>query len=113
MPVAFGTIPMAVRRVEGGTLRVGNSRVSLDSVVYAFDRGEDAAETQRNFDTLSLAEIHAAIAYYLDNKEKVDRYLARRDAEFEKARAETHEANRELIDKILARKNGLDPNWTK
>jgi hypothetical protein len=33
-------------------------------------------EIQRNFDTLSLAEIHAAIAYYLHNKEAVDRYIA-------------------------------------
>ena len=94
-------------------MRVGNSRISLDSVVYAFNRGEDATEIQRNFDTLSLAEIHAAIAYYLHNKAKIDKYLIKREIEFEKARAESHEANRELIEKIKARKNGLDPNWNK
>lgn len=113
MAVTFGTLPRIVRRVEGGTLRIGSTRVSLDSVVYAYNRGEDAAQIQYAFDTLSLAEIHAAIAYYLHNKEKVDKYLAKREIEFEKARAESHEANRELIEKIKARKNGLDPNWNK
>jgi uncharacterized protein (DUF433 family) len=58
-----------------GVLRVGNTRVSLDSVVYGFNRGEDAAEIQRNFDALSLAEVHAAIAYYLHNKAEVEQYL--------------------------------------
>lgn len=113
MAVSFGTIPKVVRRVEGGTLRVGNSRVSLDSVVYAFNRGENAAQIQYSFDSLSLADIHAAIAYYLHNKAKVDKYLAKREIEFEKARAESHETNRELIGKIKARKNGLDPDWNK
>jgi uncharacterized protein (DUF433 family) len=105
MAITFGTIPKVVRRVQGGTLRVGNTRVSLDSVVYAFNRGEDAVEIQRNFDTLSLAEIHAAIAYYLHNKEKVDKYLAKRASDFEKRRAESRlhpdHISREML---LARK---------
>ena len=111
MSVTFGTLSKVVRRVEGGTLRVGNSRVSLDSVVYAFNRGEDATQIQENFETLSLAEIHAAIAYYLSNREKIDKYLAKRRIEFEKARAESHEINRDLIEKIKARQN--DPDWNK
>lgn len=86
MATTFGTLPKIVRRVEGGTLRIGNTRVSLDSVVYAYNRGEGAIEIQRAFDTLSLADIHAAIAYYLHNREKVDKYLAKRVADFERDR---------------------------
>ncbi len=109
------TIPKPVRVDKGGGLKVGNTRVSLDSVVYAFNRGEDASEIQRNFDTLSLAEVHAAIAYYLHNKAKVDAYLEEQLIEFNRVRAE-HEAEyppkitREIL---LARKNGEDPNWPK
>jgi uncharacterized protein (DUF433 family) len=107
MATTFGTLPRIVRRVEGGTLRVGNTRVSLDSVVYAYNRGEDAAEIQRAFDTLSLADIHAAIAYYLHNREKVDRYLAKRAAEFEKSRAEDRARPDHITrEMLLARKNG-------
>jgi len=94
-----------------GVLRVGNTRVSLDSVVYGFNRGEDAATIQRNFDTLSLAEVHGAISYYLHNKEKVDVYLAEQENEFERMRAEHEEKYSPKITRemLLARKN--DPNW--
>lgn len=115
MASVVGTIPKPVRLDEGGGLKVGKTRVSLDSVVYAFNRGEDAVEIQRNFDTLSLAEIHSAIAYYLHNKAKVDAYLERQLVRFDKMKAE-HEAKyppnitREML---LARKNGEDPNWPK
>jgi uncharacterized protein (DUF433 family) len=106
MAVTFGTLPKIVRRVEGGALRIGRTRVSLDSVVYAFNRGESAEEIQRDFDTLRLADIHAAIAYYLHNKEQVDKYLAEREAEYEKHRerdrARPDHLSREVL---LARKN--------
>jgi uncharacterized protein (DUF433 family) len=115
MAVTVETFPTAVRVDEGGGLKVANSRVSLDSVVYAFNRGEDAAEIQRNFDTLTLAEVHAAISYYLHYKAKVDKYLEEQDALFERLRAE-HEAmfpNRLTREMLLARKNGEDPNWPR
>ncbi len=115
MIATVDTIPKPVRVDEGGGLKVGNTRVSLDSVVYAFNRGEDAVEIQNNFDTLSLAEVHAAIAYYLHNRKKVDQYLEFRRMEFERLRAENHaqEPNRLMREKILARKNGIDPDWKK
>lgn len=115
MAVTVETFPTAVRVDEGGGLKVANSRVSLDSVVYAFNRGEDAAEIQRNFDTLTLAEVHAAISYYLHYKAKVDKYLEEQDALFERLRAESNARPevRQMRDKIYARKNGLDPNWNK
>jgi uncharacterized protein (DUF433 family) len=114
MATTVGTIPKPVRSVEGGTLRVGNTRVSLDSVVYAFNRGENAAEIQSAFDTLSLAEIHGAISYYLHNKSAVDKYLERRRLEFEKLRAQDHarpdHISREML---LARKKDSDKTGRK
>ena len=115
MASIVGTIPKPVRVDEGGGLKVGNTRVSLDSVVYSFNQGEDASEIQRNFDTLTLAEVHAAIAYYLHNKEKVDAYLVKQEIEYEKMRAEHHAKNPARITRemLLARLNGEDPNWKK
>ena len=115
MASVIDTIPKPVRLAEGGVLKVGDTRVSLDSVVYAFNRGEDAAEIQRNFDTLTLAEVHAAIAYYLHNKAAVDEYLRQGEIEFERRRAENRANNPNHLTReiLLARKNGLDPNWKK
>jgi uncharacterized protein (DUF433 family) len=112
MSSVIGTIPKPVRLVEGGTLRVGNSRVSLDSVIYAFNRGENVAEIQHSFDTLTLAEIHGAISYYLHNKAEVDKYLERRELDFEKRRAEDRARPDHITrEMLLARKN--DPNWNE
>src|SRR5438552_10845510 len=79
MPTVIGTIPNAVRLDEGGALKVGDTRVSLDAVVYAFNNGADAAEIQRDYDSMSLAEVHAAIAYYLHNIAKIDSYIAKQE----------------------------------
>lgn len=115
MATTVGTIPKPVRMDSYGVLRVGRTRVSLDSIVYDFRRGASAAEIQHDFDTLTLAEIHSAIAYYLHNQEKVDAYLVEQEIEDERMRKE-HETKyppkitREML---LARKNGEDPNWNK
>lgn len=113
MATTVGTIPKPVRMDSYGVLRVGRTRVSLDSVVYDFKRGADAAEIQRDFDTLSLAEVHAAIAYYLHNRDEVEAYLVEQEIEFEEARKriERDFPPRVTREMLLARKNGEDPNW--
>lgn len=114
MATTVGAIPKPVRSVEG-VLKVGDTRVSLDTVVFHFNKGATAAEIQDQYDSMSLAQVHAAIAYYLHNKAEVDAYLARHEADRERFWKD-HEAKyppkitREIL---LARKNGTDPNWKK
>jgi uncharacterized protein (DUF433 family) len=60
--------------------RVGNyyitgTRVSLDSVVYAFLRGDSPETICQNFELLRLEEVYGAIAYYLANQADIDAYL--------------------------------------
>jgi uncharacterized protein (DUF433 family) len=43
---------------------------------------------QDNYPALSLAEIHAALAYYYDNKELIDAQITRANEEYEGVRAE-------------------------
>src|SRR4051812_4406274 len=64
-----------------GTIRVGNTRVSLDVVVAAFQSGASAEEIVQWFPTLDLGDVYAAIAYYLHNKDAVDAYLAEQERE--------------------------------
>jgi len=78
------TVPL--RLDDSGTLRVGNTRVTLDVVVGVYTRGETAEYIAENFDTLELADVHAVIAYYLRHRDEVDAYLAERDARAEEAR---------------------------
>lgn len=59
-----------------GNYYVSGTRVSLDSLVHAFHRGESAETICQSFEVLQLEEVYGAIAYYLANQAAVDAYLA-------------------------------------
>jgi uncharacterized protein (DUF433 family) len=48
------------------------TRISLDSIVYAFRRGESPETICQNFELLDLEEVYGAIAYYLGNQVMID-----------------------------------------
>lgn len=73
--------PLPLRQDEHGTIRVGNTRVTLELVIHAHEGGATAEEIARRFDTLEAADVHAVIAYFLRHRREVDDYLARREAE--------------------------------
>lgn len=71
----------ALRIAEGGAVRVGTSRVSFDLVVEQYENGMTAEEIAAAYDTLALADVYAAIAYYLRHRQEVRGYLTRRQGE--------------------------------
>ena len=79
---------------EDGSIRIGSSRVTLDSVVREFTGGATAEQIQDDFPTLSLREIYGAIAYYLEHEDRVEEYLQRRDQEAVQVRRETEDRPR-------------------
>jgi uncharacterized protein (DUF433 family) len=72
---------------EGGVVRVGKSRVSLDLVIEQYESGMMPEEMVRAYDTLVLADVHAVIAYYLRHRDEARVYLKRRAEEAEALRA--------------------------
>src|ERR1700752_1862912 len=66
---------------EGGAVRVGKSRISLDSIVEQYENGMTPEDIVRAQDTLVLADVHAVIAYYLRHQDEVRTYLKRREEE--------------------------------
>src|SRR6266446_2707928 len=55
-----------------GGYYVAGTRVSLDSLVYAFRSGESPEMIQQQFPTLSLEQVYGAIAFYLGHQAEVD-----------------------------------------
>ena len=88
-----------VEKHDGGYW-VAGTRVSLDSIVYKFLRGESAEGIARSFPVLSLEEIYGAIAYYLGNQAEVDETMATNDREFEILRQQARVKNRDLYKKV-------------
>ena len=72
------TVPLTL--TEDGTIRITGSRVSLDSIVHHFKLGATAEQIAHKFPSLQLADIYAAITYYLNHREAVEEYLRQQEA---------------------------------
>jgi uncharacterized protein (DUF433 family) len=66
-----------------GVLRVGKSRVLLELVIHAFQRGQTPESIVQSYDTLSLPAVYAVVSYYLTNPAPFDEYLRWCDREAE------------------------------
>lgn len=87
------------------------SRVSLDSVVYAFLNGQSAESIAQSFPVLTLEEVYGAIAFYLCNRAAIDTYLAKAKTDFEALRQAARQADPMFYQKLAdARRTGQTPN---
>jgi uncharacterized protein (DUF433 family) len=80
------TVPLKVD--SSGVIRVGGTRVTLDTVIYTFNEGNPPEEIIDRYPTLNLADVYAVIAYYLNNRDTIDDYLREREEAAAKLRAE-------------------------
>lgn len=70
------TVPLV--QEDDGTVHVIGSRVTLDTLVGAFQKGASAEQIQDSFPSMSLRDIYGAIAYYLEHEDEVRGYLEER-----------------------------------
>ena len=78
------------------------TRISLDSVVYSFLNGESPESIAQNFPLLSLEQVYGAIAFYLANRELVNAYLKKGEAEFQELQQSCREKSPLLYQKLKA-----------
>jgi uncharacterized protein (DUF433 family) len=71
---------------EHGVMRVGATRVMLESVVAGFQQGHLPETIQQQYPALSLEEVYGSIAWYLEHIEEAEQYLARQAAMWEHER---------------------------
>jgi uncharacterized protein (DUF433 family) len=116
MALLLGTLPIEaelppLREVEGGAVRVGKTRISLDLIVEQYYNGMTPEDMVSAYDTLDLAEVYAVISYYLRHRKEVDAYMKRREKEAEELRA-LIEAERPRLSRevLLARRAAMERN---
>ena len=80
------TVPLV--QESDGTVHVTDSRVTLDTLVGAFQKGATAEQIHDSFPSLSLHQIYATIAYYLEHQPEVEAYLKLRREEAASTRNE-------------------------
>jgi uncharacterized protein (DUF433 family) len=95
---------------DGGYFIEG-SRISLDSVVHAFLRGESPEGIAESFPALELEQIFGALTFYAANRDLVDGYLSQGSREFEALRQESRRRNPALYAKLAeARRRSHTPS---
>jgi uncharacterized protein (DUF433 family) len=84
-----------------GNYYVAGTRISLDSIVHAFRRGESAEAICQNFELLRLEEVYGAIAYYLANQAVIDAYLIRQSENWAKGKRDSEPLPASLRERLM------------
>lgn len=91
-----------------GVIRVGKTRVTLDTVVTAFLEGASAEEIAEQYPSLQLPDIYSVIGYYLRHRAEVDTYLLERQNLASEVRREAEKRFNPvgIRERLLARRAG-------
>jgi uncharacterized protein (DUF433 family) len=82
------TQPVPLAADVGGVVRVRGTRVTLDTVAHAFERGATAEEIVQQYPSLGLADVYAVLGYLLRHQDTVAAYLDHRAAQCRTVRQE-------------------------
>ena len=99
-----------LRLDSDGAARVAGTRVTLDTVVFAFKEGATAEEIARQYLSVPLSDVYSVLGYYLHSRDEVEEYLKARSGERERIRAE-NEARFDhagIRDRLIERSHRLD-----
>jgi uncharacterized protein (DUF433 family) len=105
LAVAAEPIPLSVD--AHGTVRVGGTRLTLESVLDVFKQGASPQEIVEAFSDLDLADVYAVLTYYLRHRADVDAYLQEQEAKAEAIRqkiAARQGDQQGLRERLLARR---------
>jgi uncharacterized protein (DUF433 family) len=100
---------MATEYIEerNGNYYVAGTRISLDSIVHAFHRGESPETICQNFELLRLEEVYGAIAYYLANQADIDAYLALQNEKWAEGRRTAEPLPADLRERLMRARDEL------
>ena len=82
------------------------TRVTLDTIVGAFDAGATAEEIAQQYSSVPLADVYSVITYYLRHTSEVCAYLKTRKEQAELVRADVERRfpSSGLRERLLARR---------
>ncbi|TAE60994.1 MAG: DUF433 domain-containing protein [Nostocales cyanobacterium] len=97
--------PIPLETTKDGVVVIRNSRVTLDTIVAVFNQGVTAEEIAYRYPSLMLADVYAAIAFYLHHQEDVDSYLKQRQQQKQEVRQinESRFNAQDLRNRLLSR----------
>lgn len=73
------TLSVPLDHCADGVIRIAGTRVTLDTLVAAYDEGCSAELIVNQYPSLKLAEVYSIISYLLQHRQEIDRYLLQRE----------------------------------
>ncbi len=106
MSLTIDTEPLPLQTDSDGVVRVGGTRVTLDTIVTAFQQGAAAEEIAEQYPTVMLSDVYAAITFYLRHRDEVDAYLAEgcRQSDLLRQNQEAKYNRGEIRNRLLAKR---------
>lgn len=107
MPLVIEAEPVPLAADPDGVYRVAGTRVTLDTLVAAYQEGATPEEMVDQYPSIKLDHVYAVISYYLRHREEVDAYLAGRAALASEVRSATEKAqpSHGVRDRLMARRD--------
>ena len=104
LPMTTETMPLETD--TDGAVRIGGTRVTLDTIVAAFDEGATAEEIVYQYPSLKLADVYSVIGYYLRHRSGIEAYLRQRRQQADEVRKqnESRFSPHGVRERLLARR---------
>lgn len=93
--------------MRDGAYWVSGTRVSLDSIVYAFLDGQTPESIGQSFPVLTLEQVYGAIAFYLAHRTEIETYLEEMKADFAAKRQASRESDPMFYKKLADARSSL------
>ena len=106
MTLSLANEPIPLETDADGVVRVGGTRVTLDTIVAAFNEGATAEEIVYQYPSLHLADVYAVIGYCLRRRSEVEAYLRQRQQQANSTRKQNEDrfAPDGVRNRLLARR---------
>jgi uncharacterized protein (DUF433 family) len=88
MPPIFTAAELPLVSDQDGVVRVGNTRVTLDTIIAAFRQGMTPEGIVEQYPTVQLADAYSVIGHALAHPAEIEAYLSKRDTQAAQVRLE-------------------------
>src|ERR1041385_3754111 len=93
-----------LKQEPDGTVRVKGSRITLDTLIALFKRGETLKEIREGFPSLSRTQVTHTLNWYLYNKESAEDYFEARKFEADALRKKIEGDPQNIVLRKILRK---------
>ena len=110
MSFVINTDPIPLSMDQDGVVRVARTRVTLDTIVTAFQQGTPVEQIAEEYPSVTLADVCAVIGFYLRRRAEVDAYLEERRQQAAAIRQdnETRFPSQGIRDRLTARRSAKE-----